>query len=226
MPEEHLINSVNKHYLDKVMRLAEQADIKATEDIFDARGMKLVAKGARISRSLQEKLSLRRLSKPFESSIAVESGVDISIIATEAQRIADMVEPVRSVMKTVSGGQSPLQVLESIQFGSAMSTMLTIIERGGATALEHSVMVSLQQRRTGCVPECGSRHIRGAQRRDTVRSGGRDQRNRMALARRCARFVAAGVSARRAGNRSAAASNAPGRVPVPASGRRPLRSPR
>lgn len=37
MPEEHLINSVNKHYLDKVMGLAEKADIKATEDIFDAR---------------------------------------------------------------------------------------------------------------------------------------------------------------------------------------------
>lgn len=105
--------------------------------------MKLVAKGARISRSLQEKLSMRRLSKPFESSIAVEAGVDIRIISTEARRIADTVEPVRSVMKTVSNGQSPLQVLESIQFGSAMSTMLTVIERGGATALEHSVMVSL-----------------------------------------------------------------------------------
>lgn len=143
MPEEHLINSVNKHYLDKVMRLAEQADIKATEDIFDARGMKLVAKGARISRTLQERLSMRRLSKPFESSIAVESGVDIAIITTEAHRIADTIEPVRSVMKTMSNGQSPLQVLESIQFGSAMSTMLTVIERGGATALEHSVMVSL-----------------------------------------------------------------------------------
>jgi hypothetical protein len=49
MSEEHLINSVNKHYLDRVMMLAEEKDIKATEDIFDARGVKLVAKGSRIS---------------------------------------------------------------------------------------------------------------------------------------------------------------------------------
>ncbi|HYC43489.1 MAG TPA: HD domain-containing phosphohydrolase [Noviherbaspirillum sp.] len=142
MPEEHVITSVNKHYLDKVLSLAEQADITATEDIFDARGMKLVAKGARISRSLQERLTSRKLSKPFESSIAVESGVNIDLIAQEAQRIADSVEPVRSIMRTVTG-VSPLQVLAGIQFGSAMSTMLTIIERGGKAALEHSVMVSL-----------------------------------------------------------------------------------
>lgn len=143
MPEEHVITSVNKHYLDKVLSLAEQADITATEDIFDARGMKLVAKGARISRGLQERLTSRKLSKPFESSIAVESGVNIDLITNEAQRIADSVEPVRSIMRTVNGGVSPLQVLSGIQFGSAMSTMLTIIERGGKAALEHSVMVSL-----------------------------------------------------------------------------------
>jgi len=143
MPEEYAINSVNKYYLDKVLNLAEKADIKATEDIFDARGMKLVAKGATISRNLQERLTQRKLSKPFESSIAVDSGVNIDVISAEAQRIADTMEPVRSIMRTVSGGISPLQVLAGVQFGSAMSTMLTIIERGGKTALEHSVMVSL-----------------------------------------------------------------------------------
>lgn len=143
MSDEQLINSVNKHYLDKVMNLAEEKDIKATEDIFDARGMKLVAKGARISRGLQERLIMRRLSKPFESSIAVDSGVDVNTIAAEAQRIADTVEPVRSMLKVISSGPSPVQLLSEIKFGSAMSTMLTIIERGGSAALQHSVMVSM-----------------------------------------------------------------------------------
>lgn len=142
MPEEHLINSVNKHYLDRVMKLADAADIMATEDIFDARGMKLVAKGTKISPSLQERLSQRHLNKPFESSIAVDAGVDVTVIGTEAKRIIDTIEPVRAIVQSVSG-QSPVQVLSGIQFGSAMSTMLTLIERGGPRALEHSVMVSL-----------------------------------------------------------------------------------
>jgi HD-GYP domain-containing protein (c-di-GMP phosphodiesterase class II) len=143
MSEEHLINSVNKHYLDRVMMLAEEKDIKATEDIFDARGMKLVAKGSRISRTLQERLLQRRLSKPFESSIAVESGIDVNSVSEEAKRIIDTVEPVRSVLKAFHGSPSPLQILSEIQFNSAMSTMLTIIQRGGQAALTHSVMVSL-----------------------------------------------------------------------------------
>ncbi len=143
MSEEHVINSVNKYYLDRVMSLAEESDIKATEDIFDARGMKLVAKGARISRALQERLMTRRLNKPFESSIAVEAGVDIEAVAREAARIAEQPGPVQAILAAAGGGPSPVRVLADVRFGSAMSTMLTIIQRGGAAALEHSVMVSL-----------------------------------------------------------------------------------
>lgn len=142
MSQEQL-NSVNQHYLDRVMQVADVADIKATEDIFDARGMKLVAKGAPISRSVQEKLAMRRLTKPFETSIAIDSGVDVSVIVTEAQRIADTVEPVRSILRAINGGPPPVQALAGLQFGSAMSTMLTLIQRAGGTALEHGVTVSL-----------------------------------------------------------------------------------
>jgi hypothetical protein len=46
MPEENQIEQVNRHYLDRVMELAERLDVEATEDIVDARGMKLIAKGA------------------------------------------------------------------------------------------------------------------------------------------------------------------------------------
>ena len=53
MSDEHVINSNNKQNQNQNKKLAEESDIKATEDIFDARGMKLVAKGARISRALQ-----------------------------------------------------------------------------------------------------------------------------------------------------------------------------
>jgi HD-GYP domain-containing protein (c-di-GMP phosphodiesterase class II) len=143
MAEEHAINAVNKHYLDRIMNLAEETDIKATEDIYDASGMKLVAKGARISRGLQERLMVRRLSKPFESCIAVEAGVDIDLVAKEAKRIAEQAGPVRSILEASGGGPSPLHILSEISFGSAMSTMLTLIGRGGSAALEHSVTVSL-----------------------------------------------------------------------------------
>jgi len=143
MAEEHTLNSVNRYYLDKVMRLSEQRDIKATEDIFDARGMKLVAKGTTVSRKLQERLMARQLSKPFESSIAVEGGIDPDAIVTEAKRVAETVEPVKALLDHDQGGSSPIRLLSDARFGSAMSTMLTIVQDGGAHALQHGVLVSL-----------------------------------------------------------------------------------
>lgn len=143
MLDEHALNSVNRYYLDKVMNLAEERDIKTTEDIFDARGMKLVAKGTTVSRKLQERLMVRQLSKPFEASITVDGGVDMDAIIEEAQRIADTVEPVKVLLNMGQGGASPLKILSDIRFGSAMGTMLTVIQGGGQHALQHAVLVTL-----------------------------------------------------------------------------------
>lgn len=138
------IASVNQHYLDKVMDLAETRNVEATEDIFDARGNKLVAKGARISINMQEKLILHKLQKPLESSITVEGGITISDVVAEAKRLAETIDPIGRIIKTAGNqGTSPFDILAKAQIGNAMRMMLTIIERGGAEALTHSVMVSL-----------------------------------------------------------------------------------
>ncbi|MDP3654390.1 MAG: response regulator [Rhodoferax sp.] len=136
--------SVNKHYLEKVMDLAEEQDVNTTEDIFDSRGVKLIAKGTRISRGLQERLILHKLQKPLESCIALEGGIEINAIVAEARRLSETSEAMGYILKaTQGGGFSPLDTLAKIQFGNAMGMMLTIINRGGAADLTHSVMVSL-----------------------------------------------------------------------------------
>ena len=63
---------VNEHYLDKVLALSEEVGVTATEDIYDTHGNKLLAKGAQVSRRLQERLIVHRLRKPIESCIAVD----------------------------------------------------------------------------------------------------------------------------------------------------------
>lgn len=139
------INAVNSHFLDKVMELAEEKEILAIEDIFDARKMKLIAKGAKITRTQQERLIMRRLSKPLESSIMVEGGVDNDQVVMEAKRIAETVEPVARMLESTVNGSAfnPFDVISGAQYGHAMRTLLTITDRGGASALGHSVMVSL-----------------------------------------------------------------------------------
>lgn len=144
MADSALSTAVNKHYLSKVMDLAEVAEVAATEDIYDARGMKLVAKGAKVSRALQEKLIVHKLKKPLESSIVVEGGVDSNLIVGAATRIIDTSAPMARILRaTGTGGASPLTLLSQMQFGNAMSMMLTITERDGSQAMDHAVLVSL-----------------------------------------------------------------------------------
>ncbi len=136
--------SVNQNYLDKVMDLAQVMDVEATEDIFDARGVKLIGKGAKISPALQEKLIMHKLRKPLEACLMVDGGVNNDNLLAEARRIAETNRPILQVLCLASGkGASPFDILGGLRLGNAMSMMLTIIERGGNAALTHAIAVSL-----------------------------------------------------------------------------------
>ena len=144
MSTTSLSTSVNKHYLNKVMGLTDVMDVAASEDIFDTRGMKLVAKGSRLTRAQQDTLGLHKLRKTLESTLMAEGAADAGLIVSTATRILDTSAPLGRIMATVKGvGPSPLAMLANMRFGHAMRMMLTLTERGGAQALEHSVTVSL-----------------------------------------------------------------------------------
>jgi 5'-deoxynucleotidase YfbR-like HD superfamily hydrolase len=136
--------TVNEHYLNKVMGLADVMDVAASEDIVDARGMKLVAKGSRLTRSQQHTLGLHKLGKPLESMLVADGAVDVAKIVASASRILDTSAPLRLIVGAIGGsGPSPQALLSNMRFGHAMRMMLTLIDRDGPTMLEHSITVSV-----------------------------------------------------------------------------------
>lgn len=136
--------AVNANYLDKVMALSKEMDVAATEDIFDARGVKLVAKGTKISPALQERLILHKLKKPLEACLAVDGGVTPEGLATEARRVVEGCIPLLQLMTMTGGkGATAFDVLAKLRLGNAMGLMLTMTERGGTNALKHALTVSL-----------------------------------------------------------------------------------
>ncbi|MEC5217441.1 HD-GYP domain-containing protein (c-di-GMP phosphodiesterase class II) [Actimicrobium sp. GrIS 1.19] len=147
MPEQQSATSqasVNPHYLSKVMELSENMDVEASEDILDARGNKLIARGARISRNMQERLILHKLRKPLESCMTITGGMNVNAVVSEARRLLDTNEPLGYILKASDGaGMSPFELLESIPIGSVMRMMLTITDRVGPAAFSHCVMVSM-----------------------------------------------------------------------------------
>ncbi len=141
---DNLSTAVNQHYLTKVMALTDSMDVQASEDIFDARGNKLLAKGAKVSRALQERLIVHKLKKPLEACIAVDGGVDTNAVFDSGQRIVAQAGPLADILThSRGGGPSAMAILANLKFGSAMSMMLTIADRGDGKALDHAVTVSL-----------------------------------------------------------------------------------
>jgi response regulator RpfG family c-di-GMP phosphodiesterase len=136
--------AVNQHYLDKVMDMTDTMPVHASEDIYDERGNKLLAKGALLSRNLQEKLIVHRLKKPLESSISIEGGVDQNAVFDAAQRLVETNLPLAQVLTGArTAGPSTVAVLARLKFGRAMGMMLTIADRKGGQSLDHAVTVSL-----------------------------------------------------------------------------------
>lgn len=129
--------------LDKVMDLAKEGRVEASEDVFAANGMKLIAKGAKISVDMQERLLLHRLKKPLEHSMCVEDAVDFRIVVTEGERLADEVEAFRPFLGPIRKGVSPLQILAKTELNNALKMLLTLVEHGGPETLRHYIAVSL-----------------------------------------------------------------------------------
>jgi hypothetical protein len=96
--EKDDLNVVNPHYLQNVMDLAKTHEVIASEDIYDAKGVKLVSKGTRVNDSMQERLVRFKLRKPLENSLSVEGGVGPDLLLSEAQSVLDEVQPLSALM--------------------------------------------------------------------------------------------------------------------------------
>ena len=145
MPEIALNTTVNKHYLDKLMRLAEAKPITATHDIVDLHGARLIARGGRLGAEHFEALSGgRKLKKTIESSLRVDAPVDTGLIVQTAQRIIDTSMPIGRILSATGGSAAaPLAQLAKMAFDDPLRLLLTMADHDGAHALEHAVSVSL-----------------------------------------------------------------------------------
>ena len=128
--------------LNAIMRASEKHLIVACEDIVDARGFKLWAKGQPVSASLQQKLLERRLERPLEACLTAQDGATLPFLQESmasflsspsalAQGLAPWAGPVQEHMQGLTW-HSVVQLLCT----TAMATRTSYIAHAvGAAAL-------------------------------------------------------------------------------------------
>lgn len=113
----------NAHYLKNVEELALTHEVVACVDVFDARGIKLVAKGARVDQGLHERLLRFKLSQPLEASLSVSDGLTPAKLAAEVEMLLEKIPLLTKLLKPASVRSEVMSTIQGMQLGR-ISTML------------------------------------------------------------------------------------------------------
>lgn len=131
-------NSVNEHCLERIVSLSERMEVVASNDIFDAAGMKLWAKGLPVSRKLQDKLLRRRLARPLEASLGVESGVTPEVVLTDCRSLIEK-NPGLVLFAQSSDARAVLRSIQSLPLPSPVKLLLTSAREYNQGSYRHSL---------------------------------------------------------------------------------------
>ncbi|MDD5330004.1 MAG: HD domain-containing protein [Sulfuricella sp.] len=123
------------------MKLAESTQVSASEDIYDAHGTKLLAKGAAIAPAMKERLVRHKLRKPLETSLSVADGLTAATVLAEAKALLDEVPALKVFMGDKQA--AIFETLADLSLHPVAALLLTVAERSREGAFRHGVLVAL-----------------------------------------------------------------------------------
>jgi HD-GYP domain-containing protein (c-di-GMP phosphodiesterase class II) len=135
------LTSVNEHLLDSVMKLTASTEVIALEDIYDARGTKLLAKGAGITPALKDRLLRHKLRKPLEASLLVADGVTSASVQASAEHLMEEVP----ALKVFMGGKQAyiFETLSHVSFHPPAALLLSVADKAREGLFRHGVLIAL-----------------------------------------------------------------------------------
>lgn len=139
---------VNPYYLDHVIDLSSTAEVEAGEDIYSARGIKLLSKGARLDPSMQERLIRHKLAKPLETSLALASRFDDAHLQAEVDNLLQHDTHGKIVGDRCNAAVRAL--FNSIDFRQpGLDLLLALLQKSDAAALQYTVLSAVLAVRLG-----------------------------------------------------------------------------
>lgn len=131
-------NEAHPEALNAIVKASETYDIVASQDIVDARGLKLWAKGQPVSYALQQRLLDRQLMRPLEACLEVADGVTLFGLHDELKALLDD----GSTLSQLLAPWAPilLQQVKQLQLHSVAQLLLTTGLATRPNTLPHAVL--------------------------------------------------------------------------------------
>lgn len=134
--------AVNPNYLNHLVHTAALHEVAVTADIVSSKGVKLLAKGARMSAEMRERLLEHKLTRPLEDCLEVQGVVSEAQVQAMAEDLLDE----HAILRAATGalpGVAPLSLLGRLGLGAEMLSMLTVYAEHREGRLRHAVSVAL-----------------------------------------------------------------------------------
>ena len=130
-------NEANPDALSAIVRASETYSIIASQDIVDARGIKLWAKGQPVSAALQQRLLDRTLQRPLEACLAVEDGVSLVRLKDDLKAYLDDDTPLTAALRPWA--PELLEQVKQLPLHSVAQLVLTAAVATRPHTLPHAV---------------------------------------------------------------------------------------
>lgn len=145
----------NPHYLDRMIEKGHSCDIEAGEDIYSANGIKLVARGTRISDAMRERLLVHKLLKPLEKSVAIRCGMNRNALLAQAETLLDE----NAEQHPLLNDRRLLNWIATIPLNSTLNGFLSLADND-EQILQHGLLVALTALGLGARLQCSDESMR------------------------------------------------------------------
>lgn len=129
-------------FIQSVTKVADRREVMACEDIYARGGIKLVARGTRLSGGFYERLIAHKLLKPIEQSIRVSDAPDAPRLLALAHEQASRVPSLQPLLGT--GMLERLNGLfAGVRIPDPLSVKLAIMQEDRPKLFQHSMVASV-----------------------------------------------------------------------------------
>ena len=131
------------HYLTSLTQMADVKEVVTREEVFTAKGIKLLDTGVAIGSDLRERLLKHVLRKPIDQSLVIKDGVTAEILAAEAARLIASEPFLQNLQSADVGIQSSEDALRQLRLSDQLGFKLTVMRTQLPWLFKHILMVVL-----------------------------------------------------------------------------------
>ena len=130
----------NPHFARALVTASAHCEIRASEDIFDAHGLKLWASGRPIDQRLLERLSNRQLRKPIELCVYATDPVACAAIAESIEETLASCVELRELLAPQL--EAVLRSVRAVVPSPTELLLLSVMRHGGRDMIRHAALVT------------------------------------------------------------------------------------